>query len=133
MVTYLAGLVVLGFGLWLVGLTTLILVRPDLAKSFLEAFAQTARAHFLEQGLRLTGGLGFVFFAPRMNYPAVFQVFGWLLIVTAIGLMLLPWRWHRHFATWATPFVLRHLRTFGLAALLLGLFILDGFFRAVFL
>jgi hypothetical protein len=38
-----------------------------------------------------------VIFAPSMWYPDLFKLFGWLIVVTAVALLLFPWRWHYEF------------------------------------
>ena len=44
-----------------------------------------------------------VIFAPSMWYADLFKLFGWLIVVTAVALLLLPWRWHYEFGKWAIP------------------------------
>ena len=99
---WIAGSVVVAFGLWLIGLAAFILVAPAPARAgrFLMGFASSARAHYAEQGLRLIVGTAIAIFAPMMMFPALFRVFGWLIVLSALGLLLLPWRWHRRFARW---------------------------------
>jgi hypothetical protein len=53
--------------------------------------------HYPEQVLRLIVGGATVIFAPSMWYPDLFRLFGWLLVVPAVALLLLPWRWHHAF------------------------------------
>jgi hypothetical protein len=42
-----------------------------------------------------------------MRYPELFRLFGWLIVVSAAGLLLTPWRWHNKFATWVMPTLIR--------------------------
>jgi hypothetical protein len=65
-----------------------------------------------------------------MWYPDLFNLFGWLIVVTAVALLLLPWRWHHEFGKWAIPWV-RHMTVFALGALALGMFIFYAVSRAV--
>ena len=122
----LAGVVVVAAGLGLLGLAVVIVVRPPLAVRFLESFASSARAHYVEQVSRLIAGAAMIMFAPSMSYTGFFEVLGWLITVTAVGLLLVPWQWHHRFAQWAIPLVIRHLRWYGLGAAALGTFILYG-------
>ena len=89
--TLLSGLVV-AFALFLVALA--VLVRPTRAERFLLAFAQSARARFAEQAVRLTVGIALVAFASEMAHTEVFRAFGWLVVVTNLGLLVVPWRIH---------------------------------------
>jgi hypothetical protein len=130
-VRLLSGIVVAGFCLFLIGLAVVIAAKPSLAERFLRSFASSARAHYTEQGLRLLVGAAVVNFASSMWYPELFTVFGWLIVVTAVGLLLTPWQWHHKYGTWVMPLVIRHLRLFALGAFALGAFILYGVSRAV--
>jgi len=124
--TWLANTVVVLTGLLLVALALTIFFVPARARRFLGAFASSFRAHLAEQVARLVAGIGLIAAAARMRHPLVFEVFGWLLTVTAVILLLLPWRWHQRFGQWAVPLVLRHLRIYALGALLLGGYVLYG-------
>lgn len=101
----------------------IILNRPVLER-FLQKFASTAEAHYLEQGLRMLMGVAFIVYAPHMLYPVVFGSLGWLLVGTTLALVLVPWKLHQRYAQWAIPLVLKYLWLYGLVAFLLGLFIL---------
>jgi hypothetical protein len=130
-VNLLSGLVVFGFCGFLIGLAVVIATKPLLAERFLRCFASSARTHYTEQSLRLLSGAALVTFANSMWYPRLIELFGWLLAVTAIGLILMPWRWHQQFAALAMPLVIRHMRLFALGAFALGGFILYCASRAV--
>ena len=130
-VSVLSGVVVVGFCLFLIGLAGVIATTPSLAERFLMSFASSARAHYTEQGLRLLVGAAIASFASSMWHPQLFKLFGWLIIVTAAGLLLIPWQWHNRFSTWVMPPVVRHMRLFALGAFALGAFILYSASRAV--
>ena len=127
----LSGFVVVGFGVFLIGLAVVTAIKPLLAERFLNSFASSARAHYTEQASRLIAGAAIVTFAPSMWYPDLFKLFGWLIIVTAVGLLLIPWQWHHKFGKWAIPLAIRHLKLFALGASALGTLILYGVSRAV--
>jgi hypothetical protein len=127
----LSGMLVVAFGVFLVGLAALIAIRPRLAERFIRSFASSARAHYAEQALRLIAGGALVMFAPSMWYPGVFRLFGWLIVVTAVALLLLPWRWHYEYGKWAIPLVIRHMKLFALGAVALGLLVFYGVSRVV--
>ncbi len=127
----LSGIIVVGFGLYLIGLAVVIASKPLLAERFLKSFASSARAHYTEQASRLIVGAAIIILAPSMWYPDLFEGFGWLIIITTVGLLLVPWQWHHKFAKWAIPLAIRHLRLFALGALALGTLILYGVSGAV--
>lgn len=125
-VNWLSGIVVVGFCLFLIGLAVVIATRPPLAERFLKSFATSARAHYTEQALRLLVGVAVVNFAGSMRYPELFRLFGWVIVVTTVGLLLIPWQWHHRFSTRVMPPVFRHMRLFALGAFALAAFILYG-------
>jgi hypothetical protein len=101
-------------------------LAPSRAAAFLLGFAGTARTHYLELALRGLAGGAFVWQGPHMRFGSAFVGFGWLLLLTTVGLALVPWRWHRAFARRAVPYALRYPPVLGLAALLLGSLVLAG-------
>jgi len=123
-VNVLSGVLVFGFGLFLIGLAALITTMPSHAEGFLMGFASSARTHYTEQGLRLVVGAAVVTFASSMRYPGLFKLFGWLIIVSTAALLLIPWQWHNKFGTLVMPPVFRRMRLFALGAFALGAFIL---------
>ena len=127
----LSGMLVVAMGVFLIGLAVLIVVKQPLAERFLRSFASSARAHYAEQVCRLIAGGAIVVFAPSMRYSNLFRLFGWLIVATAVALLLLPWRWHYEFGKWAIPLVIRHMRLFALGAVALGMLIFYGVSRVV--
>jgi hypothetical protein len=125
-ISFLSGIVVVSSCVFLIGLAAVVATKPSLAERFLTSFASSARAHYTEQGLRLLVGVAMVNFARLMWYPNLFKLFGWILVVTAVGLLLTPWQWHHKFGKWAIPLVIRHLRLFAIGAFALGALIFFG-------
>jgi hypothetical protein len=129
--TVLSGSLVVAFGVFLTALAALSAVKPQLAERFLKSFASSARAHYIEQVLRLIAGGALVMFAPSMWYSRLFELFGWLIAVTAVALLVTPWQWHQRLGTWMIPLVIRHLRIFALGAFALGMLLFYGVSRVV--
>ena len=98
---------------------------------FVLFYLMTRWAHYIEQVLRLIAGGAIVIFAPSMWYPDLFNFFGWLIVVTAVGLLLIPWRWHHEFGKWAIPLVIRHMNLYALGASALAILVFYGLSRAV--
>lgn len=115
-----AGFVVTLAGLWLVWLAAMSALAPHKAARFLSGFASSARVHYLEQALRMVAGAGFIVFASQMRHPDVFRAFGWILVITSVGLLAMPWQWHQKFAGWAVPFATRHLKLYAFSAAVLA-------------
>ncbi len=121
---WLAGIIVAATGLWLAGPALSIVIAPARAGGVLGRFASSAQAHYAEQVVRLTAGAAMVIFAIETRFPDLIRCFGWIIIVTTSGLLLIPWRWHQWFAQWAIPQALRHIKLFALGAFVLGAFLL---------
>jgi len=100
------------------------LIAPSVAKRFLLGFASSASAHYSELLIRLMVGAALLIHAPKMLYADVFSVFGWLLIVTSVMLLPLPWRWHQRFVVKSVPQALRYLPVIGLCALAFGILLI---------
>ena len=131
-VTLLSGIIVVAIGVCLLGLAAVVAIKPLLVERFLNTFASSARAHYTEQAARLIAGAAIVIFAPSMWYADPFKIFGWIIIVTSVGLLLIPWQWHHKFGEWAIPWAIRHLKLYAIGAAVLGTLILYGASGAVF-
>jgi hypothetical protein len=111
-------------GLYLLGLAALSLLAPTRAQRFLDAFASSARAHYLELSIRLAVGASLLVYAPKMRFAEWFHIAGWVLVITTLLLTAVPWRWHHRFAQRAVPYATRHPRLLGAASALLGTLVL---------
>ncbi len=120
MIPLLAAAGVVMAGVYLVCLGVVALARPAAASRFLLAHASSGPLHYLELGLRIAAGAAFLRHAPAMAWPALFTAFGWVLVVTSVLVMLVPWQWHQRFAQRSVTQALRYLGLIGLASLLLG-------------
>lgn len=127
----LSGIVILAFCVFLIGLAAVIVIKPDRAEVFLNSYASSARAHYTEQVARLIVGTALVVFAPSMWYSNLFNLFGWIILVTTVGLLLIPWQWHHRFGERVIPLAIRYIKFYGLSSLLLGVFILYSLSRVL--
>lgn len=125
-VSLLAALIVGGFGLFLIGLSGVVFVRREIAERFVMSFASSARAHYSEQIVRLLVGGSLVVLSPSMWQPDVFRVIGWLIAVTSVGLMCIPWQWHHRIGMRVLPILVRYLKIYALLMLVFGGFLLYG-------
>ena len=124
--TLLSSIVVVVFGLFLIGLTCVVFAAPTLAERFLVSFASSARAHYVEMACRLLIGSSLVILSPVMWQPQVFRVMGWVIVMTSIALILMPWRWHHRFATLVLPTLVRHMRLYAVGLFASGCLLLYG-------
>ena len=75
-----AGAILVAFGLFLVGLTAVVFVKPAVAERFFMSFASSARAHYTEQVIRLLIGASLVIRSAAMWQPKVFWFVGWAIV-----------------------------------------------------
>jgi hypothetical protein len=127
----LASIVVVAFGLFLIGLTGVIFARPRLAERFLLSFASSARTHYVEQAFRLLFGASLVVRSPVMWQTDVFWLIGWAIVVSSIGLLLIPWRWHHRFGARVLPMIVRHRKLYSVGLFAFGVLLLYGVFSPV--
>lgn len=112
------------FALGLIFFEVLVIVAKPKPIRFLNTFVKTPWYHFLEQTLRLVVGTALVIHAPNMKFSEFFGGFGWVIIITSLMLLGLPWRWHRSFAQKVIPSVIKLIHLYGLSCLALGIFII---------
>ena len=92
-------------GFWLVGVGFLMALRPHYCLHLFEKMSANLersnwRLQFTEQGLRVLAGVALIVRAPASKLPLVFEVAGWLLVVTSLLIMVAPIRWHGAYGRW---------------------------------
>ena len=118
-------IVVIAAGLWLVGVAFLMALRPryclQLSETMRASLAQSNwRVQFIEQGLRVLAGAALIVRTPASKVPLLFEVAGWILMVTSLLIMAAPIRWHGTYGAWwlkwVTPLLVRILSPVPAAA-----------------
>lgn len=95
-----ARLIVGAFGLFMIGVSVMILMRPIMMLGALRKMASTNLINYTELSSRLLVGIGVFGLAPFTPYMKLLQICGGFLSITAIILMLIPRRWHHAYAVW---------------------------------
>lgn len=131
MIVMIAKTIVILTGLYFICLSLAALAAPALAARFLHGFAGTVLAHYLELGIRLAVGGAFVVGAPDMLGAGAMAAFGWVILISTIVLLCIPWRWHRGFAQRSVPYAVQFLKFFGIISMALGGIILFAVIRGV--
>jgi hypothetical protein len=124
----LAASVLVGLGLFLIGLACVAFANPPVVERFLTSFASSARTHYIEQALRLVIGASLIVLSPTMWQSNLFRIVGWLIVVSSVGLLLIPWRWHHRFGERVLPLLVRHLSLYAVGFAAFGLLLLTGVF-----
>lgn len=123
-----ACVIITGFAIFLFGLSAAVYAKPESARRFLRGFASSGRTHYAEQAVRLLLGLALIVRSPEMWRSGLFWTIGWLLVISATALLILPWRWHQQLGIRVIPVVVRHLRWYGVGMLVFGTLLLYGLY-----
>jgi uncharacterized protein YjeT (DUF2065 family) len=124
MVTVLAGMVVMLSAAYLLGFGVLAVAGPARAFGHLRRLASTFPLHVLELLVRFAVGAAFVAYASEMQFGGAFRTFGIIIVITTLGLAVLPWRWHRWVAQLTLPAIERHVSLLGIASIAAGSLVL---------
>ena len=119
-----AAAVIVAFGLSLVAFAGVAFAKPAIAEGFLGAFASSARAHYVEQVVRLLVGAALVARSPTMWQPNTFWLVGWAIVISSAVLLCVPWQWHHRLGERIRPLLVRHLRLSASGAFVLGALLL---------
>lgn len=119
-------------GIYLISLPIITLLKKEMAVRYFSSFASSARAHYLEQVLRLIVGWSMLSFSPSMLFAQFFEMFAWILIVSTVVLIVVPWTWHNKLGKRVIPLTIRNLKFYAGSAALLGVFILYCIFQPMF-
>jgi hypothetical protein len=128
----LAGLVVVASDTLLIGVMVLVFAKPAMAERFFRGFASSARTHFAEQIFRVLFGGSLVVYSSAMWQTDVFRLIGWLIVVSSVALMLLPWQWHHRFGQKIMPRFIQHMWLYAIGSFAFGAFILYAVFAPQF-
>jgi hypothetical protein len=128
----LSGLVLVASGVFFIWLTVLVFAKPAVAERFFRGFASSVRTHFVEQILRVLLGGSFVIYSTAMWQSDVFRLIGWAIVVSSVGLMLIPWQWHHQFGKKVLPVLIQHMRLYAIGMFAFGAVILYAVFAPQF-
>lgn len=110
---------VVACGLWLIGVSGLMLVKPQTALRLLGKAASTNLINYGEITLRLIAGVALMKSAASSKAPGILHVAGLFIAGTSLVLYVVPRKWHAKYAVWwserLTPQVVRLLSPFSLA------------------
>ena len=117
--------IVVAAGVWLIAVALLMALFPSYCLHLFEKMsanlaAYNWRLNLIEQGLRILAGAAFIIHAPASQLPLLFQMAGWMIVVSSLLILILPMKWHGAFGFWwhkrLTPLVLRLLSPLSAAA-----------------
>lgn len=124
----LATLVVVVFSFSLILFAGVAFANPARAERFLTAFASSARTHYTEQMARIAVGAALVVRSSEMWQPNAFRLFGWIIGVSSVALICIPWQWHARLGAPMRPLLVRYLKPYAVGAFALGVLLLFALF-----
>jgi len=86
------------FGLFIIGVGFLMMIKPNKAREILKKAASTNLIHFTELTVRMIPAAAIVIYADVSKYPLFFKLFGWFMIGTSLVLYFVPREYHHKYA-----------------------------------
>jgi hypothetical protein len=90
--------IVILFGIFLIGVGLLMLLKPSKARGYLRRAGSTNLINYTEITIRMIPAAGLVMFSEYSMFPEIFKYLGWFMIVTSLVLYFVPRRLHHHYA-----------------------------------
>lgn len=115
---------ILLFALFLISLSVIMTAHPRWGRKFLESFASSAKAHYTEMAIRLVFGASLILHESYNHYGYFMNLLGWVVVITTIGLLVFPWKWHHKFAGKVIPPVIRFMKFYALMLLVFGIMLI---------
>ena len=122
--TLAAGAGVMLSAAYLLGFGVLAVAGPARAFRYLRRFASTIALHVVELFVRFVVGAAFIGYASQMQFGGIFKTIGITVVITTLGLALIPWRWHQRVAQRTVPAVERYVPLMGIASIAAGAFVI---------
>ena len=110
--------IVILFGIFLIGVGLLMLIRPKKARGYLRKAGSTNFINYAEITIRIIPATGLVLYSELSKQPEIFRVLGWFMIATSLVLYFVPRRIHHKYALWCaeilTPVYIRITSPFSI-------------------
>lgn len=98
MIIELAKWTLIGFGILFIGMGVLMLIQPKTARSILRKAGSTNLINYSEITLRLIISIAFIIYSENSNYPSLFNIVGWFMLITSFILYAVPRKLHNGFS-----------------------------------
>jgi len=90
--------IVILFGVFLIGVGFLMLLKPKKARRILQKAGSTNFINYAEITIRMIPAAGLILYSDFSNYPFPFKVLGWFMLATSLILYFVPRKAHHHFS-----------------------------------
>lgn len=127
MLTEISKFIIIAFGLFFIGCGGLMLLNPVKARAILRNAGSTNFINYAEITLRMVPASALIIYADLSEYPKLFKVFGWFMLVTSLILYFVPRKLHHDFSNKCAdrlkPLYFRLIAPFSI---LIGIFIITA-------
>lgn len=115
------------FGLFLIGVSFLMLFFPTKARATLRKAGSTPLINYMEITLRMIPAICLVLYADYSKFTLIFHLLGWFMLATSLVLYFVPRQMHHQYALKSAE-ILNPLfiRCLSPLSLLFGMFIIYG-------
>ncbi|MGB5243407.1 MAG: hypothetical protein WBN28_02740 [Lutimonas sp.] len=118
MILVFSNLLVLFFGIFLILVGLLMLIKPQKARNILRKAASSNLINYTEITIRMIPAVGLILAADQSKSPDFFKILGWFMLFTSLVLYIVPRRWHHNYALKCaeilTPFYIRMISPFSI-------------------
>ena len=116
--TIIAKYIVIFFGVFLIGVGFMMLLKPAKAREYLRQAGSTNLINYTEITIRMIPAAGLVLYSEYSKFPEILKYLGWFMIVTSLVLYFVPRRIHHRYALMCadilTPQLIRVISPFSM-------------------
>ena len=98
MIIEIAKWVVMLFGLFIIFIGFLMLVKPKKARANLRKAGSTNFINYAEITTRLIISIALILYSGFSKFPEAFKIFGWFMLITSLILYVVPRKIHHKFS-----------------------------------
>lgn len=86
------------FGIFFISVGGVMLFRPKVARETLRKAGSTNLINYGEITLRMIPATALIIFSDYSEYPELFKLFGWFMLITSFVLYFVPKKLHHNFS-----------------------------------
>ena len=96
--TIVAKYIVIFFGIFLIRVGFIMLLKPEKAREYLRLAGSTNLINYSEITLRMIPAAGLILYSEYSKFPEILKYLGWFMIITSLVLYFVPRRIHHRYA-----------------------------------
>jgi uncharacterized membrane protein YfcA len=113
--------VIILFGIFIIFVGFLMLLKPQKARNTLRKAASTNFINYAEITIRLFPAIALILYSDFSKFPEAFKIFGWFMLITSLILYIVPRKIHNNFSMKSADILKPiYIRLLSVFAFLLG-------------